>query len=260
MNPNGILTLAYAYDFVKAKLAAAYNEVELGFGDFRMACAEPALREYNAKKPFVGRAALTEAAAGSMKYGPIETRHPCFTGVARAEPVDERDLISGQVDPLDPWYQYRLRDEWTGQGDVVARAINYKGFAEVVDQDFQWHGQWEPDGHFYLYVRVPDGPSKLVGYTWHGRYLWEAPAPLPTQGALTTLQVPAEDMQWILDWCLAEAKQVVARARGKFVGIPDVEGSSEVDAVTLLEEYRAEMEALRESMRRRRRPLMPTTG
>lgn len=258
MAPNGFLTLAYAYDFAQTKLAREHVKVEIGAAAYRIACAEPALREYNAKRPYVGRAVVPEATAGAAKYGPIDTRHPCFVGVADCRGVEQREPVVTPSNPFDPFYQYRVPGQRAGE--LILQAFDNRSLAEVSNDDFQWTAAWEPDNHFYLYLRVPTGWPLDVGYEWHGKYLWEAPAPLPTVGVLLATQVPEEDVQWILDYSVALAKEVVARARGKFGGVPEPEGTSETDATVLLEESRTTLELLTAQMARRRRPLSPLVG
>jgi hypothetical protein len=70
--------------------------------------------------------------------------------------------------------------------------------------------------------------------------------------------IPEGDVDWMQDFAVARAKQILTRIRGKFSGIEGPDGSmNEIDFQALAEEGRTDEKDLMDELKRRRRPLAP---
>ena len=240
-------------------LGASGVTVELAPTDFNK-CVLDAVRVYSRVRPFRGNAALA-CNTTTKKYGPIETRHPGFQGVVevrftrnitlnpRLDPFSPETLLAANLLPgADTIGQYNL----TLQSSKDARS--------VMSSEPEYQGMWEEDGHFYLYVDVQQ-TDYLVSYVWNGTYTPIPPSVMPPQGILPMTMIPDGDVDWIMDYVLARAKQILSRIRGKYEGIQNPDGATDsVDWSQLQQEANDAIITLADDLKARRRPLPPVCG
>jgi len=163
--------------------------------------------------------------------------------------------------------QHVLHDTGMGFGDYAHSMAAYEDSKRVYSTDPDWEGHWEldtsdpsdPQQVFYLYVDLPDGIQYApyqVSYTYAFHY------EVSDDKLLGLPAIPAPRHQWFRKFCLARAKQVVSRIRGKFRGIPGADDGSqfELDFDDMRNEGIEDERSLLEDLQRQVRQLPPLTG
>lgn len=251
--PNTSLTKAKILDEVKIMLGGSSVDVELIENDVEK-CVRDALRVYNHNLPMRARKALA-VTSGQKRY---VISHPQLEGVTEVEFVDQKAYTSLS----DPWSLQQsvvtggmMASPGVSYGNVFQGMMMREDGAKIMTANPEWYGQWEhhvDPAVYALYVDVPPGGQYYVAYT----YAWHL---TPDNVALTGMQqAPNEDVDWIMYYILALAKQILARKLGKFGGITNPDGAPDpTDADQLRQEGREDQTRLEEQMLKRRRPLLP---
>lgn len=105
----------------------------------------------------------------------------------------------------------------------------------------------------YLYVDAPSGSLVAIQYTYNAT---------ADDDSITGLwHLTETDYDWVKRYALAKAKQALGRVLRKHGGVNMPDGSVEqLDGEQLMDEGRADEQALREELKGRRRPLLPEVG
>jgi len=256
--PNTTLTLENIKEETETMLGKSGVTVELAPTDIKK-CVKDAVRIYSRHRPFRGNAALA-VNSSIKKYGPLDIKHPGFLGV-----VDVQFARNIQTLPLDPFSpETLLAANLLPSADTVGSYAlvmqSSKDARSVLSSEPEYQGMWEEDGHFYLYIDLPQ-TNYLVSYAWTGAYVVEPPSTLPVAGVLPMTMIPEGDVDWILAWTLAQAKSILCRLRGKYEGITNPDGATDsVDWSQLQQESNDAIITLTDDLKARRRPLAPVTG
>lgn len=251
--PNTTLTKAKILDEVLTMLGGTAVDVELIDKDVAK-CTADAFRVYNHNLPMRSRQAIP-ATNAQTRY---VLNHPNLEGVTEVEFVPNNQFLGG-VDPFDIFGrslgQTLQAAPGVSYGDVFQQQMYIKDARRISSTEPEWFGQWEytmTPAEYALYIYVAPSTNYHVAYT----YAWHLS---PDDNAQTGMQLaPSEDVDWIMDYTLARAKQILARKLGKFQGITNPDGATDpTDAENLRSEGREDQQRLEEEMKRRRRPLLP---
>jgi hypothetical protein len=252
--PNTSLTRAKILDEVTTMLGGSTVDVELIEKDVEK-CVRDALRQYNHNLPMRSRKAIPVTAT-QKRY---VIAHPGLEGVTEVEFVDASQVNAGTIDPFtvigQNAAQSMLAAPGTTYGAVEQMLAASEDYRKIASAEPEWYGQWEftnPAGEYALYIDLPSSGTFYVAYT----YAWHIS---PDENPGTGLQiVPNEDVDWVLEYVLCRAKQILGRKRGKFQGITNPDGGSDpTDSNELIAEGREDQVRLEEVMLKRRRPLLP---
>lgn len=240
---------------VESRLGGKAVQIELEQDDY-VECVKQALDFYNQRRPFKRRNKLANVTTAQKRYLIPLNLHPGFAGIIHVEFITRRTQPSA-VDPFDP-FDTALAGVTLGQGsgetfgDLLQRITYSEDAARIVDSEPDWEALWEAD-QFALYVDIVRSDVE-VGYEWSGYY-----APDFNIGNGMQL-IPNGDVDWILRYTTACAKEILGRVRGKFQGITNPDGAQDpVDYTELLQEAQQERERLEEQLERRRAPMGPIT-
>jgi len=254
--PNAVLKPSHIDEWVRRRLGSSSVAVELETEDIRQ-CLLKTIVVYNRWRPQHAHSKLNIVST-QKKY---EIDHPGLQGVSSVEFI-RQSVVQGHVDPFDPYSVIRT-PMTAGVGLTFGEYANQLMYQEdarrIVSTEPEWYGQWEPqtDGSskYYLYIDVPATTLYECSY----KYTWHV---TPDNQKLTGMQhIPNGDVDWVLQFTHALAKEPLARIRGKFHGIPMPDGGEEDnDYAELMEESRAETERLEEELRLRSPPLDPVIG
>lgn len=249
--PNTDLTQKNIQQETESILGGSGVAVELSDADYSKATRD-AIREYNRNVPRISIAALP-VSSSQVKYPIIK---PGLIGVTYVDFVGNGIQFGASTEFGVPFSN--LSPTGLGIaggatfGEINTAAAYAKQAQQIASAEPEWLGQWEQSNYYlYIYVQTTMGTVNC-SYT----YSWGL---TPDNNATTGMQlIPLTDVQWVLDYVACRCKQMVARVRGKFRGIPDAQGgTSPTDADYLLEEGKAEEAALKEDIRGRRRPIAP---
>lgn len=251
--PNTSLTKAKILDEVKIMLGGTSVEVELIENDVEK-CVRDALRVFNHNLPMRSRKAL--AVTSSQKRYVLA--HSQLEGVTEVEFVS-RDVANGLIDPFNTLGTVMTAGTQAAPGTpysaLLQQQFHTEDIREMTSSEPEWLGQWEThvDPAVYaLYVDVPPGGAYHVAYT----YAWHV---TPDNAVATGMQLlPNEDCDWVMEYILARAKQILARKLGKFGGVTNPDGAPDpTDSMEMKQEGREDQLRLEESILKRRRPLLP---
>lgn len=255
--PNTALTYRKIKDHVKARLGYGAVEVELVDSHFNV-LVQDALDDYNRLRPFRATAKLS-VTESQKRYGPLDSLHSGFQGIVKVQfvPGNPGGRIKTPWNIREPQLEqaeYRTSPGEAMPGDYLLDMVHAGMQSKVEGGDTEFKGQWEGDGHYYLYVSVPnDNIDCSYTYVAHYNMLSDDP--------MNMLAIPDGDTKWFRDYVLAGAKATLASIRGKFEGIPGPDDAAQpVDWSRLQQEAESTMEQLREELAQRRRPLPPITG
>lgn len=251
--PNTSLTKAKILEEVQTMLGGTSVDVELIENDVAK-CVKDALRVYNHNLPMRARKAIA-VTPGQKRY--ILT-HPQLEGVTEVEFVSQ-SVYSGIIDPFTVVGQSLAASlqaaPGVSYGDVYQQQMMREDASKLASTNPDWYGQWEhhvDPAVYALYIDVAANGLYHVAYT----YAWHL---TPDNEPLTGMQLaPNEDVDWIQEYILARAKQILSRKLGKFGGITNPDGAPDpTDAAELRQEGREDQIRLDESILKRRRPLLP---
>lgn len=257
--PNTDLALEPLTEEVQSMLGKSSVEVELALDDMKV-LAKRSLRMFNRYLPYRGRFEL--AITSAQKKYRIDN-HAGLTGLT-LKGVTSVDFIQrvsepATVDPFDPFYASLIGPN-TGDatyGDIMQQKMFAEDAQRIISAENEWHAQWERialspgpgwEDQYFLYIDSPR-PNTRAGVFFIAAY------PDSDEGRL---MIPDAEVDLFVNWCLAEAKEILGRARGKFGGIPNPEGSNdETDWSQLLQESTTDKEKLEAEFRARKRPYLP---
>jgi hypothetical protein len=137
----------------------------------------------------------------------------------------------------------------------VNNAFSYaKQSQQIASSEPEWQMSWEA-GVCYLYIYVPTVGTVNCSYL----FSWGV---TPDNNAVTGMQnIPATDVDWVMNYAAARAKRILARILRKYGGIPNSTGGADpLDGDPLMEEAKEVEERLLEEIKVRRRPLPPVVG
>jgi len=252
--PNTVLTVDYLWDKVNRALGVSGVDIELVKADVEDTL-EDALREYNRVRPHRIKSALAITAV-QKKYQ-IDDLIPELAGIVDVSFV--REGVTGTVDPFDPWFLYLGGSTGSAEGYTPAEYEQAKGNLKDAQKVFgsnpSWRGQWEPDGHYYLYIDVMSST-----FPWLCSYTATIYLTMTDDADKGLPQIQRGDVKWVCDYCIAKSKLILSYVRGKYMGIPGPDGDAQIDWDRLKEEGERDEEKLMEQLKDRRRPLPPIIG
>jgi hypothetical protein len=234
--------------YINETLGGESVTVELTDNDFAN-CRKDALRRYSRQNPVQRRIAHVVPPQNINKYrlqpGAYSAIFVELQGVLQTieTPVD-----SNTINLFNP-----LMTINTGYGGLgVPKAEDYElllqwrqmtGREFSVEPDYWIHEDLQPDGStedegdlapMTMWIFNPSGMS--VKASW-------------VELSQRTLdRVSPRDEDWILDWAVAHAKQILGRKRGKVESIPMASQAIKLDGATLLAEAREEKDRLLEDL------------
>jgi len=246
--PNTDLTLVNIQEEVELELGGSGTEVELEEKDYKLAIRR-AIRIYNRNRPQHAMVVLN-ASSSQKKYGPIS--HPGLRGISKVEFVRTDELYFapfGIVYYLDSYGLFLNGDTW----GALDMRLQYREMVErIAGVEPEWYAQQEGDD-YYLYVDIGADDTYDVCY----EYTFGV---TPDNATATGMQhIPEGDVDWVMSYVVAVCKTILGNIRGKHAGgVVGPDGSAvEVKSSTFVDEGKAEMEALMEEIRSRRKPLLP---
>ena len=251
---NDILTIDQIEAETSISLGGSSLDIELTPADYRK-CIADAVRAYSRVLPMRRCAALT-VSSSVKRYELAAAAHPRILGI-----VDVQFTVQGILDSrVDPFSQEDMSIAGLAAmggetfWEITQRKTYLKDAQRVVSAEAEWTAEWEGDGKYYLYIDVTHNPTQCT-YWWTSTYSVD-------NHAITGMQwIPEGDTEWIMDFTLARAKQILSRVRGKFQGIATPEGGSDpVDFSELMQEGREDEQALNEELNLRRRTISPNIG
>lgn len=241
---NDVLTLKNIKEEVETSLGVSALDVELEESDVEK-IVKDAVRKYNRARPGRGHDKLP--VTRDQKAYTIEK--PGIRGIVKVTFVEETNFTG---DPFDPFYYNRMG--LTPQGDTFAEYDQKRQYIEqarrVGSSEPEWQQRAEEQGKVTLYIDV-DSPY-FVSYEYTFHYT-------PDNAEGTGMQmIPDGDVDWIMGYATALAKQIVGRKRSKFGGIVLPGGTTgETDGREMIQEGRDDQKELEEKLDKRRRPLLP---
>ena len=253
--PNTELTLENIREETLTELGVSAVEVELVEKDIDK-CLKDALRLYNRVRPKRIRAVLTTTSA-QKKYR-IDNIVPDLLGVVHVEFIRQQNVFG---DPFDPFFNDRTGLTVTGDtyGEFDQKLHYIEEARRIGSTEPEWHAQWETivtdpstdppttEEQYFIYANtsIPVDTGFIA-----------TPKFLLTDKSMQT--IPEGDVDWILAYVSARAKQILGKIRGKFKGITGPEGeNTEIDYDEMKEEGVTEETELKEEINKRRRPLLP---
>lgn len=252
--PNTSLTKPKILEEVKAILGGSSVEVELIENDVEK-CVRDALRVFNHNLPMRSRRAIP-VTSGQKRY---VISHPTLEGVTEVEFVSAQ-AVGASVDPFSTVGQVIvgsvLAAPGTEYGSILQTQFAQEDARKLMSAEPEWYGQWEFHTTVPEYALYVDIPTTSVSYNVAYTFAWHL---TPDNVAGTGMQLaPNEDTDWIMEYILARAKQILSRKLGKFQGITNPDGATDpTDAETMRAEGREDQLRLDESILKRRRPLLP---
>jgi len=251
--PNTDLNPRNIQQEVQSLLGGSQVAVELQDSDYVKATKD-AIREYNRTVPQHGRYALP-VSASQQKYPIVQ---PGLIGVVYVDFTGNGIQFGASTEFGPPFSNVSP----TGLGIAgatfgeVDNAFSYaKQTQQIASAEPEYHQQWEGE-NYYLYIYVP---TTLGTVNCSYEFTW---AISPDNNSSTGMQLISQsDVQWVMDYIACRCKQILARMRDKFRGIPNAQGGSDqTDAANLLAEAQEEERELKRLLGGRRRALPPVTG
>lgn len=258
--PNTSLTMDNIREEVQTLLGASGVTVELSPKDFEK-CVKDAVRSYSRLRPFRGNSSIAVNET-TKRYGPLDIKHPGFQGIVEVRFTRNVPSNPRALDPFSPetLLAANLLPSADTISDYAMMMQSSKDARSVLSSEPEYQGMWEEDGHFYLYVDMQQS-DYLVSYVWTGAYCVIPPKELPSQGVLPMTMIPEGDVDWVMNYTAAVAKQILCRIRGKYEGVTNPDGATDsVDWSQLQQEATDAILSLTDDLKARRRPLSPVTG
>lgn len=251
--PNTLLTVVNVREEVRRTLGVSGVQVELSDDDILLVLRQ-ALRKVNLHRP--GRGVVKLQVSAGVKRYQLSPLPAGLKGVRRVSFLEE-PTSSSPIDPFDPRTYMPAPTTLVGRltpGDFAQEHYYREESRRVMSLDPVSRWQWEGD-NFYIYIDVPAGPAYMVSVEYVFHYVDQV-------GVVNGMdKIPDVDADWVLALCVARAKQILGRVRGKFGGIADDQGSvTEVDGSTLITEGKEEEAELLTAIKARRRPLLPVVA
>lgn len=237
---------------VQTRLGISGIDVELVDADYDNLLKQT-LRILNRQHPPLGKSTLNFT-GGQTKYA---IAHPGLYGVTDVDVLGTADC-NLSCDPFTA--EQQLRDARTGvgiyrgdtYGDLLQRQTYDVDRTMLTGSDAAWQGQWI-NGQYYLFIRAAARSLVSYEYVWHYT---------PDNNADTGVgRIVETDLDWVINYTVALAKQVLARVLRKHGGINMPDGSVEpMDGDALAQEGREDEQTLLAELKERRRPLTPVIG
>ncbi len=247
---NDVLTPMNILEEIQLSLGYSSVDVEFAEAD-AMKVIKDALRQYNRARPGRGHAALP--INSTQKRYVILTEGKGIRGIVKVEFLEQTNIVG---DPFDPFYYNRMG--LTPQGDTFAEFDQKRQYIEQarrigsVEPDWQQRVEMNAAGEQeqVVYVDVASPYHCQLTYTFHYT---------PDNEQFTGMQmIPEGDVDWVIDYATALAKRIIGRKRNKYGGIVLPGGATgQTDGQELLQEGNEEMKELMETLKARRRPLLP---
>jgi len=243
---NNELTFDNIRDEINTGLGGTSLDVELSEADVEK-CIKDTIRLYNRNRP--GREfKKLDITTTATRYELDPQTHKGIQGVVKVQFVEKTNFTG---DPFDPFYYNGLG--LTPQGDTFSEYDQKRQYIEMARRIGSVEPDWQQrveDGKVVLYISINAPYWCMYTYTFH-----YTPDTDPVTGML---MVPGGDVEWFMRFATACAKDIVGRKRSKFGGILIPDGATaETDGRDMKEEAKEEFLALREEIKKRRRPLLP---
>lgn len=254
--PNDVLTLDQIQDAVTSRLGGSGVDIEIDNNDV-LACLQDAIRLYNRCRPQRDIRALPVTPT-QKRYGPLDVTYKGLRGVVACEFV-QPGIQANAIDPFNTYGQ--VTNSTLGMGASGSDIIDVEQQLEYLEtarnigsSETEWKGMWDRvDKHYYLFISISTPQQCSITYTWH-----VTPDDDPDTGMSF---IPDGDTDWIINFTIAKAKQLLGRIRVKHGGIVNPDGATnEVDGAAMLSEGRDDEKDLKLEIEARRRPLLPEIG
>lgn len=216
-----------AQKFIMSKLGAPYRVVELSQDQLQEALKR-SVRQLASVKP-IFKYSTFNILSGVQGYNLTTLNKPFGSGI-----TDLWDQpLTSPAGEFNEFEYYRLRQPpYVDMGEMLIDKIYYKEISMLTGTQFDWH--WDPDTTTILITPTPIR-SRPASYQYNA-------------GANLIEEVRPSDQGWVVDYALAIAKEMLARVRGKFQGVPGNELPVNTDWSELLREGLEKQDALVESL------------
>lgn len=246
--PNTTLTLATLRQHAADVLGEGIVDIELKAGQ-HAASLRRTMATYNRYRAPWKTAVLTGASSATKRYALTQTG---LRGVIDVQFVPT--TISS--DALDPFSLAQTAQQ-SQLSPTYGEMEQERGYLEqarrVMATDPDWYGQREDDGVYYLYVDIRSPHDVMFTYVMD----------LTADDNATTglSQVDTTDVDWFLDYYVAQCSTMLGRGLRKHGGVAMPEGGTEsLDGESLRSEAREDLTRLEDTIKSRRRPLPIVTG
>lgn len=240
------------------KLGSNTLDVELVAGDLN-ACIIDALRVLNREHP--------PTAWGTLNVGSGPTYAMPITAPGLYGIIDVDWAAGPNANCTDDPFAYSdvvmassgLAGGYYGRVGQVLEQQTYMAQArEIMGRKPDWETRWvRTNSTTTLMLMLSDLPaSAQVMY----EYVWHLTADDNANTGVS--RIPSSDLDWVVRYALARAKQILGRVLRKYSGgvnMPDG-GTEQLDGTELTQEGQQEQSTLEDVMHRRRRNILPRTG
>lgn len=225
-------TAPEAIKYIKTRLGFPKRAVELDKVQFEVAL-DRALSQLTAYIP-VFKFDTFMINAGVQGYHLPTLNKPFGKGLTRLfdSPITSPQSVFNEFE------YYRLRQPpYVDMAELLIDRMYYKEIGLLTGTEFDW--EWDPDSKKIL---LTPGPTR----TRQAAYEYNAD--------ITKLdELKAVHQNWVLDYALAIAKEMLGRVRGKFQGVPGHDLPLNMDHDSLLSEAREDMRRLEEELQAKAR-------
>lgn len=156
--PNTTLTIEGLLEDINTELGVSDIAVELNKMDIKV-CLKSSLRLYNRNRP--QRRFIALAVSSAQKKYEIDP-HTGFAGVVRVSFLGPTAEYEGLFDPMTWDNRAGLPLAADTYGELMQRFQYLEEARRIVSSEPEWHGQWEDDGKFYLYISLATARDTVI--------------------------------------------------------------------------------------------------
>lgn len=256
--PRNDLTVDLLVEEVNSALGSSGVTVELDNDDYQK-CLKDMIRVYNRNRPQRARQNLY-VSPSQKKYGPLGTDPstqqiviPTIQGVVAVSFVTNQAPVTDPFDTINNGIGRVLSGSGTPFGEIDQQLQYIKMARNVASSEPEYQTAWE-GSQLFIYVDIARTPVLCsIEYTYH-----LTPDDDPNTGIG---MMPDGDVDFMVGFVTARAKQILSTIRGKHGGILNPDGQTDpVDWEELRQQGVEEEEKFEEKIKERRRPLLPILG
>lgn len=208
-------TSAEVRKFIRHMLGEPRRKVELDQAQIS-AALKRAVAYYSAKKPII-RKDFINVQQGVQAYDLEALGKNVGKGILNVyqEPITSPSAVFTEFE------YYRLRQPpYVDMSELISDRLYYKEVGILTGTDFDWEFDWHTKK---ILVKPIPTRSFTLAYDYD-------------HSPVTIEEVRLNDQGWVVDYTLALCKEMLARIRGKFQGVPGNDLPVDTDASDLLSE------------------------
>lgn len=225
-------TTPEAVKYIRSRLGFPKRAVELDKIQIEAAIAR-AVSQLTAYVPVFKFGSFT-VQAGVQGYDFTALSKPYGKGLTRLfdSPITSPQSVFNEFE------YYRLRQPpYVDMAELLIDKMYYKEIGLLTGTEFDW--EWDPNSKKVLLTPSPTR-TRTVAYEYNSD--------------LSQLEeLKPVDQNWVLDYSLAISKEMLARVRGKFQGVPGHDLPLNMDHADLLSESKEEIARLDEELQKKAR-------